>query len=266
MKKSIIVVLIIFMYAISAWAGDYVIGEGDVLHISVWGVRELDLTQRVRPDGKITIPALGEVVASGHTPLELQRILTKKLQSLVKKPVVTVIVDEINNNRVYVFGGGVKAGIYNLTKKTSLLQLLCQIGELTDADLKNAYVMRKGKKIKKDFYALFVKGNTAEDILLEPDDIVFIPAVTEKNVYVLGAVNTPKFIKYRDGLTIMEAILDAGGFNKFARENDTEIFRREGNKETRISVRLKDLIKDGDLSQNVKLRPGDYIVVKEGIF
>lgn len=179
---------------------------------------------------------------------------------------VTVIVEQINNNRVYVFGGGVRSGIYNIDRKTTLLQLLCQIGDLSNADLHNSYVERKGKKIKKDFYKLFIEGDTKEDITIKPDDVIFIPALTEKNVYVVGAVNTPRFIVYREGLTVLEAILEAGGFNKFAKENDTIIYRKEQGKEKAIPVRLKDLIKDGDLTQNIKLKPGDYIVVKEGIF
>ncbi len=267
-KRTIIVGLIIMMALIAStsYADDYVIGEGDVLRVSVWGVNELNLSQRVRPDGKITIPALGEVVASGLTPLQLQEKLTKDLKKLIKNPVVTVIVEEINNNRVYVFGGGVKSGIYNIDRKTTLLQLLCQIGDLSNADLHNAYVERKGKKIKRDFYKLFIEGDTKEDINIKPDDVIFIPALTEKNVYVVGAVNTPRYIVYRDGLTVLEAILEAGGFNKFAKENDTIIYRKINGKEKAIPVRLKDLMKDGDLTQNIKLKPGDYIVVKEGIF
>jgi polysaccharide export outer membrane protein len=265
-KTAVITAFFIILSALVSFAGDYVIGEGDVLKISVWGVQEMSLSQVVRPDGKITVPALGEVVASGLTPLELQKRLSNDLKKLIKNPVVTVIVEKITNNRIYVFGGGVKSGIYNIDRKTTLLQLLCQIGDLTNADLHNAYVERKGKKIKKDFYKLFIEGNTSEDINILPNDVVFIPAMTERNVYVVGAVNTPKFIVYRDGLTVLEAILDAGGFNKFAKENDVVIFRKVNGKETTINVRLKDLMKEGDLKQNIKLKPGDYIVAKEGIF
>jgi polysaccharide export outer membrane protein len=82
----------------------------------------------------------------------------------------------------------------------------------------------------------------------------------------MGAVNTPKFVEYRDGLTIMEAILEAGGFTKFASQNDTMIYRRDGAREITITVKMKKLINDGDLTQNARLQPGDYIVVKESLF
>ncbi|HDL21336.1 MAG TPA: sugar ABC transporter substrate-binding protein [Nitrospirae bacterium] len=261
---------------------DYTIGEGDVLGISVWGNDKLSLSVKVRPDGKITIPASGEFYAAGLSPIELQDLLSEKLKGIVKNPVVTVIVEEINNNKVYVFGGGVSPGVVDLNKRTTLLQLLCQIGNngntvqtgadstqtsnLNNADLKKAYVLRKGKKIKEDFYGLFVKGDVENDILMKPDDIVFIPAFADRNIYVVGAVNEPKFIEYREGLTIMEAILGAGGFTKFARKNNTVIYRKDGRKEITIPVKLDDLIKDGDMTQNLRLNPGDYIVVKEGMF
>ncbi len=122
-------------------------------------------------------------------------------------------------------------------------------------------------KIKKDFYRLFVKGRAEEDIVMNPDDVVFIPAVTDNNIYVIGAVNTPKPITYREGMTVMEAILQAGGFTKYARENATEVRRKDGSgKQVTIPVKLKRLIADGDLNQNLALKPGDYIVVSEGLF
>ncbi len=64
----------------------------------------------------------------------------------------------------------------------------------------------------------------------------------------------------------MEAVLQSGGFTKFASKNNVTIHRKNGNKETFLRVKLKDLMTAGDFSQNIKLKPGDYIIVKEGIF
>lgn len=250
----------------AGFAEDYIIGEGDILRVSVWGEEQLSLPVRVRPDGKITVPALGDVRAAGLTTKALQRLLTEKLTRLIKKPVVTVIVEEITNNKVYVFGGGVKSGVYNLTRRTTLLQLLCQIGELDNADLKNAYVLRNGMKVKADFHRLFIEGDMTEEVAVKPNDVVFIPAVVDKNVYVVGAVQRPRFIVYREGLTVMAAILEAGGFTKFAKLNSIVVFRENGGEEFAIAVKAKKLMQDGELEQNVKLRPGDYVVVKEGMF
>jgi polysaccharide export outer membrane protein len=281
--KNIFGLMLVLLLSSTVWAADYVIGEGDTLMISVWGEKDLSLSVKVRPDGKISIPAVGEVVAANSTANDLKKVLTEKIKKIVKKPVVTVIVTDITNNKVYLFGGGVSSRVYSLTQRTTLLQLLCQIGEqpgagpaagpaggasgsARDSDLKNAYVLRNGEKIKQNFYDLFVGGNIAEDIAIEPNDVIFIPGYGDKNVYVMGAVVTPRSISYRDGLTVMAAILEAGGFTKFASPNDTVIYRKDGYREVTISVKMKKLIKDGDLSQNPRLQPGDYIVVKEGIF
>jgi polysaccharide export outer membrane protein len=267
---------------LSSFASDYIIGDGDVLAISVWGEKELSVVVKVRPDGKITIPAIGELTAANVSVQDLQVLLTGKLSRIVKNPVVTVMVTEITNNKVYLFGGGINSGIYSLNQRTTLLQLLCMVGQQQSAgpqmaptaatssvryaDLKNAYVMRKGKKIKQNFHNLFINGSLADDIVIEPNDAIFIPALVDRNIYVMGAVMTPRAIEYRDGLTVMGAILESGGFTKFADQNDTIIYRNDGSKYTAIPVKMKKLMQSGDLSQNLLLQPGDYIMVKEGIF
>jgi polysaccharide export outer membrane protein len=287
MKKSVFAIVLVLLFASSVSAADYLIGEGDTLMISVWGEKDLTLPAIVRPDGKISIPAVGEVMAANTTVKDLQTTLTGKIGKIVKNPIVTVIVTGITNNKVYLFGGGVNSRVYSLTQRTTLLQLLCQLGEqqspadgktgavetvvgtsnsARDADIKNAYVLRNGKKIKQNFYNLFVDGNIAEDMVIEPNDVIFIPGYNDKNVYVMGAVNTPRSISYRDGLTVMAAILEAGGFTKYASQNDTVIYRKTGGRDITISVKMKKLINDGDLTQNARLQPGDYVVVKESIF
>jgi polysaccharide export outer membrane protein len=280
--REFILLLLLLLFPVIVHGGDYVIGEGDGLDISVWGVKELNVSVKVRPDGKITIPGLGDVTASGLTPKVLQTDLGRRLKELVKNPIVTVTVKEITNSKVYIFGGGINSGVFDLNRRMTLLQVLCMIGNAAAgdgkgggaasgtmpkvADYKRAYVLRNGKKIKEDFYKLFINGDTSEDIIIESNDAIFIPQVLDRNVYVLGAVNAPKAIDYREGMTVMEAILESGGFTKFARQNDTVIFRKENGKDNPIDVKAKDLVKDGDLSQNVKLKPGDYVIVKEGMF
>lgn len=267
MKKMVMIVLFVLaVFPINSQARDYIIGEGDVLDIYVWGVKELNVAAKVRPDGKITLPGVGDVKASGYTPPGLQKMLGEKLKELVKNPNVTVTVKEITNSKVYIFGDGVKSSVYELNRSTTLLQLLCSLNDVKNADLKRAYVRRNGIMIKAGFHKLFVGGDTSEDMVIESNDSIYIPAQTEKSIYILGAVNTPKFIEYRDGLTVMQAILEAGGFTKFAKQNDTTILRKDGDKELILQVKAKDILHDGDLSQNLKLKPNDYVIVKEGMF
>lgn len=269
MRRWLLMVLIGVMACPAlSQAGDYVIGEGDVLDIFVWGVKELNVSVKVRPDGKITIPGVGDVKASGFTPPGLQKSLSGKLKELVKNPNVTVAVREITNSKVYIFGGGVKSAAYDLNRSTTLLQLLCNLDNVQNADLKRAYVLRNGRMVKGGFHKLFIGGDTKEDMAIESNDSIYIPALaaTDKSIYVLGAVNNPRFIEYRDGMTVMQAILEAGGFNKFAKQNDTAIMRTDGGKEVIIQVKAKDILNDGDLSQNLRLKPNDYVIVKEGMF
>jgi polysaccharide export outer membrane protein len=247
-------------------ASDYVIGEGDTLQISVWGVKQLDFAAKVRPDGMITVPGIGDVRASGLKPRDLQAVLAEKLKAIVRNPIVTVTVTDITNSKAYIFGNGVKPGVYELTRRTTLLQILCSLGDVNSADLKRAYVLRNGKKVKEGFYDLFVKGDMTKDIEIEANDAIFIPAWRDTYVYVLGAVTQPKAIVYHEGMTIMQAILEAGGYTKFASLNDTVVDRKEQGKDVVIPVKVKKLIKDADLSQNIKLLPGDYVIIREGFF
>jgi polysaccharide export outer membrane protein len=260
------IVVVLLSLPLAARAGDYVVGEGDSLDIAVWGVKELNFTVKVRPDGKITVPGLGEVVASGSTPSVLQVSLTERLKELVKNPIVTVTVRDITNSKIYIFGGGVKSSVYELSRRTTLLQLLCVLSELKAADLEKAYLLRNGKRLKCNLRKLFIGGDVAEDLLLETGDSLFLPLLLDKSVYVLGAVNAPKAIEYRDGMKVMEAILEAGGFTKFADQNDVTVRRKKGEELLSLGVKAKQLFNEGDLSQNIELKAGDYVMVKESFF
>lgn len=266
LKVLLLSVFLITCMPLFALAADYQIGEGDSLDIAVWGVKELNFPVKVRPDGKITVPGLGEVVASGMAPSTLQTHLAVRLKELVKNPIVTVTVREITNSKVYIFGSGVKAAVYDLSRRTTLLQLLCTLPDVKTADLRNSYLLRGGQKVKTDLYRLFTLGDIGQDLLLESNDSLFIPLLTDRSVYVLGAVNTPKAIEYREGMKVMEAILESGGFNKFANQNEVLVRRKSGANEQSLEVKAKKLFKDGDLSQNIELKPGDYVLVKESFF
>ena len=245
---------------------DYVIGDGDTLQISVWGESQLNAGVIVRPDGKITLPGVGDITASGFTLEQLSKRLTEKLETLVKKPIVTVTATGITNNKVYVFGGGTSSGVQNLPGRTTLLKFLCGLGNLKNADLEHAYILRNNKRLDVDFYALFVKGDMSKDILLNAEDIIYMPDNELKKIYVMGAVNAPKYIQYRQGIKILDVIIEAGGFTKFARENNVLILRKNSEQTKEITVKVKDIMKEGNLSQNIYLMPGDFVIVKEGIF
>ncbi|HXY61781.1 MAG TPA: polysaccharide biosynthesis/export family protein, partial [Nitrospirota bacterium] len=101
-----VLLLVITMITRASAEVGYVIGEEDVVQISVWGNAELSVTVPVRPDGMLSMPLVGDIKASGLTPLELKKNLEKELVRFVKAPVVSVIVTQINSFKVYVFGDG----------------------------------------------------------------------------------------------------------------------------------------------------------------
>jgi polysaccharide biosynthesis/export protein len=245
---------------------DYVIGDGDKLQISVWGEPELSSTVSVRPDGKITLQAIGDVVASGYTPVKLSEKLAEKLTDVVKKPIVTVIVDGITNNKIYLFGGGFPPGVNNLPGRTTLLKFLVRFGNFRNADLEHSYILRDGKKMTVNFYDLLVKGDLTKDVMLNAEDIIYVPDNESNKIYLMGAINAPKYIYFREGLKILDAIFEAGGFTKSASENSVLVLRQGPKEKEEIRVKVKDLMKDGDLGQNIALQPGDYVIVKESIF
>jgi polysaccharide export outer membrane protein len=294
--KAAVVCLLVFLILPSLlFADDYVIGDGDGLEVSVWGEKQLDANVTVRPDGKITIAGIGDVVASGFTPMALSSNLSEKLKKIVKEPIVTVTVSHITNNKIYVFGGGVvpagnvstggnssegsdtaesisSSGVYTLPGRTTLLKFLTSLKMLKSADLTGAFIIRGGKRLDVDFYDLFMKADLSKDIALKADDMIFVPDNARNKIYVMGAVNKPTAIPYWKGMRILDVILDAQGFTKFARENSVVVLRKiqgvhpRGKETQEIVVKVNDLMKDGDISQNISLMPADLVMVKEGIF
>ena len=123
------------------------IGREDVLDIAVWRDADLSRVLPVRPDGFITMPMAGEVMAAGKTPTELEQEIKSKLSPFVQEPRVTVIVREVNSSRVFVTGEVTRPGVYPLRGRVSLLQVIAQAGGFTDfADSDEIVVIRSDDK------------------------------------------------------------------------------------------------------------------------
>jgi polysaccharide export outer membrane protein len=241
---------------------DYIIGSGDKLQVSVWGSPDFSRETVVRPDGKITLPAVGDVVAAGLTPGSLKKRLETAIAKYVRKPVVTVIVLEMTNNKVYISGGAINPGVFSLAGNMTLFRLLCQLPSLENADLIRAYLMRGDKILLRNFYPLFMQGKMSDDLPLKANDIIHIPSNAMNKVYVLGAVQQPQAVPYRFGLRVLDVILATGGFNEYAKKSNVTIIRGDKKQE----VDIDRLLSGKDIKQNVPVVPGDYVVVKEGIF
>jgi polysaccharide biosynthesis/export protein len=171
----------------AAPADEYQIGVDDMVQVSVWRNPELGITAPVRPDGKISVPLVGDIVAGGKTPDAVAKELQEKLGAYVREPQVTVILTELRSHE---------------------------------------YLSR---------------------------------------VRVTGAVRTPVSIPYRQGMTVLDAVLAAGGVTEFAAPDRSSLHRRSGENAQAYGVQLGNILEDGDLSTNYKVAPGDVITVPERV-
>lgn len=163
----------------------YHIGVDDIVRVNVWQNQELSVTVPVRPDGKISMPLLGDVQAGGRTPNEVSASIREGLSKYLRDPRVVVILQELNSHQ---------------------------------------YLSR---------------------------------------VRVTGAVSNPITLPYRQGMTVIDAVLEAGGVTEFASPNGTYLYRRNGNKTSSFRIRLDDILKRGELETNYPLGPGDVIAIPE---
>jgi len=159
---------------------NYIIGAQDVLDVSVWKEPELSREIPVRPDGKISLPLLNDVMAAGLTPEQLAGQLTSGLNKYMTNPQVTVIVTQINSKRIYILGEVARAGSYMLLPEMTVLQALSNAGGFTPyANLKNIYVLRQesGKQTKLFFnYKEVISGkSTAQNVALKSGDTIVVP-------------------------------------------------------------------------------------------
>ena len=167
----------------------YHIGVDDQLQITVWHNPDLSVSVPVRPDGRITVPLIGDVVAGGRTPDQVSAEIKDKLQSYIRDPQVAVILVALRSNE---------------------------------------YLSR---------------------------------------VRVTGAVRSPISIPYRQGMTVLDAVLAAGGTTEFAAPDRTELYRKgDGQGAISYSVHLDKILQKGDLANNYPVQPGDVITVPQRAF
>lgn len=159
----------------------YAIGIGDVLEISVWKNPELAVTTPVRPDGRISVPLLGDVQASGLTPLALRQTLTDRFAEFVTAPGVSVVIKEINSRKVFVTGEVKSPGAFDLQPRTKLMQVLAMAGGLTPYAKGKIVVLRDSRDGRGDRrYEInldqIISGKKSSDnLVLQPGDTLVVP-------------------------------------------------------------------------------------------
>ncbi|NVJ49077.1 MAG: polysaccharide biosynthesis/export family protein [Gammaproteobacteria bacterium] len=166
----------------------YYIGVDDVVAVNVWKNPDLSIRVPVRPDGKISVPLVGEVMAGGRTPEAVSAEITRRLSRFIKDPQVAVILEELNSHEFL------------------------------------------------------------------------------SRIRVTGAVRDPLSINYRQGMTVLDAVLEAGGLNEFASASGAKLFRRYQGKVQAFEIALDDILNDGQMDTNYALQPGDIISIPERVF
>lgn len=166
---------------------DYIIGPLDSVNIFVWRNQEVSSTVTVRPDGRISVPLIEDLPATGRTPTQLARDIEEKLSVYIRNPIVTVIV------------GG--------------------------------------------FTGPFAQ-----------------------QVRVVGEATSPAAIPFRANMTLLDVMISVGGLTDFAAGNRASLIRNDNGAQQQYTIRISDLIKDGDISANVRIFPGDVIIIPESIF
>jgi polysaccharide biosynthesis/export protein len=159
---------------------NYSIGAEDVLTIDVWKEPEISRTLPVRMDGKISLPLLNDLQAAGLTPTQLSSEITERLRKELVNPQVTVIVAQMNSQRVYILGQVTHGGIYPLEPNMTAVQALSSAGGFTPfANLKKIYVLRSENGRKEMLplnYKEVVSGRKLErDIRLKTGDTIVVP-------------------------------------------------------------------------------------------
>jgi len=167
---------------------EYRLGPGDVVSVSVWKNPDLSVRVPVRPDGYISVPLVGDVLAGKRTPSEISRDTETKLLQYIRTPKVSIIVEQLNS-----------------------------------AEFKN-------------------------------------------RVRVVGGVAEPKSISHREGMTVLDLVLEAGGVNEFASPEAAKLYRTVGDDTKIYPVYLQSILKDGVLDTNYNLFPGDVISIPEKRF
>jgi len=168
---------------------DYIIGPGDTLSIFVYRLPELSTDLPVRPDGRLSMPLISDIVAAGKTPTQLGKEIEVRLKEYVRDPTVTVMV------RSFV-------------------------------------------------------------------------GPTSRQIRIIGEAAQPKALPYRDGMTVMDVLIEAGGLTRYAAGNRAELVRRDpvtGAQQT-LKLRLSDLVRNGDISQDIPVQPGDTLVIPQSWF
>jgi len=249
---------------------------GDLLHITVFRHKDLELQVRVPEGGAFAYPLIGDVKAAGRTTKDVEGEIKARLEEkYLHKAGVTLTVAEYTQRKVYVLGGVRKPGGYDFHtgRRMTVLQLVSAAEGYTDRAFKEyCQLIRRKEGGERELIRLSLseveravaRGRVEADLELAPDDLLVIPSAA-RVVYVMGQVNKPGAFELPTDtkITVSMAISQAGSWTKYASIGRIQVLRQPPTGEpVRISVDMN-LIVEGDLSKDVELHPGDVVWVPQ---
>ncbi len=284
MKRFLILIPII-LFTASSMLADYHVGAGDVLDIKIFEDPDASGTFEVSPDGFINFPYIGRIKVEGKTTSQIENLLEQKLKEgkIYVNPHVSVSVAKYRSKKVVVLGEVEKPGVYSINRELTILDVLSMCGGLTDRAGDRLILLRGGSaatsvtsasgKFVRGIGAgqevrvvslvdLLQKGNLKENYRVKNGDIIFVPEAGK--VYLFGEVKKPGVYKFHEGMTLLQAVVKAGGFTVRAAPSRVRIIRMSGGKEKVIEVNMKKIIDNEE--KDVKLKNGDVVVIPESYF
>jgi len=268
---------------------EYIVGPGDVITINYWtpsrdeGFKQSIYTTAVRPDGKISFIFADDIKVSGYTAGEIKNILTGLAQKYMREPRIEVMVKEYKSKGTLLFGqinilqqGTSGPGRYPLLGKTKVLDLIVAAGgaisgqNTGNADLRQVELIRQGKRYSLNLYNAMFRGDVSDNVVLDNGDTITVPEMPTfaERVYVFGQVNSQGILKLKDSQDLLTAIALSGGTTPVAVKADIKIIReyqeRQG-KPLILSANLDQILMQGDLAQNIRLKDGDVIYVPRSV-
>jgi len=257
---------------------DYHVGGYDVLDIKVY--EEPDLSResvRVSADGYISFPFIGRVKVDGLSTAEIEKLISRKLAEgqYILDAHVAVTITDFKSKQFMVLGSVKTPGTYPLQSKERVLDAISRAGGIdTEQGGKQGMIIRtlnpnrQGEKkivVRIDIAGLLKGGDQISNLLLKEKDLLFVPG--SDFYYVIGQVKNPGKYPYQEKeITIVEAISTSGGFTPIAARNRTRIIRMEQGVEKIIEVKIDAITESGKKLHDVRIFPGDVIVVPESLF
>lgn len=252
-------------------AAPFMLGPGDAVEIELLGLSHTRRLCLVMPDGRIYYDLLPGLGVEGLTLEGLREKLAASLAAYYRDPQVGLTLRQVRSRRVWILGRVNTPGLYPLDQPLTLLEGLARAGGLFTsrfsgtteelADLRHSFLIRDGRMLPVDFRRLLTDGDLSQNVALKPGDYIYLPSALAQEIYVFGAVNSPKAVGYRDRVTLVSAIAAARDVKAGARVGQVLILRGSLQAPAVYLVDY-DAIRRG-LAPDVDLAPRDIVWVPD---